>query len=112
MSDGGQAFPTLVRGDVMTEDGWRQREWIDRGMSLRDYFAAQALKGAADSVCDQLSPDHQAGDADVAAHVKRHVRAAYLLADAMLAERTRPTANTRTDADVEDDRRAIAEERE
>lgn len=58
-------------------------------LSLRDYFAGQALHEAADSVCDDLSDPERDGPA----HAARHATAAYLLADAMLkarAERSKP----------------------
>lgn len=54
------------------------------GMSLRDWFAGQALRGGADAICDQL----EIGATAVAEqHCARHARAAYMLADAMLKAR-------------------------
>jgi hypothetical protein len=60
------------------------------GMTLRDYFAAQAIRGGADALCDQLDPlNEDTTEADAAEHAKRHAHAAYLLADALLAERNK-----------------------
>lgn len=84
--DGGPAFAAAgpLDGDYVP------------GMSLRDYFAGQALKGAADAVCEDL--DAAEGESplgiaqcydDARAHAERHARAAYLVADAMLKARRR-----------------------
>lgn len=73
------------------EDYQADSERGQTGMSLRDYFAAQSIRGGADSICDQLDPaGHKYTDAELAAHVERHAKAAYLLADALLAERSKP----------------------
>ncbi len=53
------------------------------GILLRDYFAGQALHEAAGAICDDLA---EKGDAGAVEHAARHAKAAYLLADAMLAE--------------------------
>ena len=53
---------------------------LSRGMSLRDYFAAQALAGLLAN--EQSMVTHQSFDADLVS-----VRC-YLIADAMLAART------------------------
>jgi hypothetical protein len=74
-SDGGPAFPRMVRRDVMTEDGYRERIEPEDGMSLRDYFAGQTLT--------QLFPFYVTVDPAGMA------RDAYAVADAMLAERER-----------------------
>ena len=77
--DGGPAFPT--------EHGFNSEgeQWDKRGMSLRDYFAAAALRGII-------------GNADFLQEVKAHVMdrmpsaaaaAAYDIADAMLDEHER-----------------------
>jgi hypothetical protein len=73
--DGGPAFPVIGAPGAPEDYG---------GMSLRDYFAAQALAGSADTVCDVLS-DGSLGDS--AEHCARHARACYALADAMLKAR-------------------------
>ena len=73
-NDGGAAFPYVVQA----ADGTPAYE--APGMSLRDYFAAAALTG--------LAPRLRGGEyypIDAAAE-------AYRVADAMLAERGRPTA--------------------
>lgn len=54
------------------------------GIQLRDWFASQALKGAADAICDQLEQQDEAGARE---HAARHARAAYIMADAMLFAR-------------------------
>jgi hypothetical protein len=59
--DGGSAFPIFLDGG------------IERGMSLRDYFAAAAMQG--------LMARFGAYGAGTIAHV------AYIVADAMIAER-------------------------
>jgi len=61
-NDGGPAFPRIGIGDLYYDAA---------GMSLRDWFAGQALAGFAAEKCS----------ADQTAH------AAYLMADAMLAAR-------------------------
>jgi len=69
--DGGPAFP--ITWDEVNESGNRYPV-VFNGMTLRDYFAAQALIG--------LHASHNAtSDPDVAA------RRAYGMADAMLAAR-------------------------
>lgn len=65
--DNPQAFP---HGDP-TNGG-------DIGMTLRDYFAGQALMGAI-SASSGTGPDH----------IKIFAEVAYILADAMLAERSK-----------------------
>ena len=84
-NDGGPAFPYEQHE---TQDGtWNQT--TERGMSLRDYFAGQALVGLVSHKAHKLSkdyPDHidappqDALDYDCALD-------AYALADAMLAAR-------------------------
>lgn len=79
-NDGGAAFPG-VSGDGRDEN---------QGMSLRDFFAAEASKGAADALCDEMDPsdpEHPVDLADVQQHADRHATAAYLYADAMLKAR-------------------------
>ena len=68
-NNGGPAFPQAPDGHPDNKKP---------GMSLRDYFAAAALQGLA-SACDE-SGTWQAADPSTA-------KAAYELADAMLAER-------------------------
>lgn len=59
---------------------------LNAGMSLRDYFAGESCKGGADAICDNLSED---GEDKAREHAARHAKAAYMVADAMLAERER-----------------------
>ena len=55
-----------------------------QGMTLRDYFAADSARGSADAVCSRLEDSDEDG---ALVESKRHARAAYMVADAMLAER-------------------------
>jgi hypothetical protein len=75
--DGGPAFPVSVEREELTEDGYRTVFYPAGGMSLRDWFTGQALKG--------LIPTQIQGDPGPWMH--QIVRNAYLYADAMLAER-------------------------
>lgn len=66
INDGGSAFPEFKRaGAVAKSEG---------GMSLRDYFAANAVAGLLASSAEYESPSEPAEEA-------------YLIADAMLAVR-------------------------
>jgi hypothetical protein len=65
INDGGPAFPF---------DGYGERV---SGMTLRDWFAGQALAGVTSSVNDEISVGQVEGIAEIA----------YALADAMLAAR-------------------------
>ena len=77
MTDEPQAFPTLSSTNEVLADGTEQHvrsHYSNPGMSLRDYFAAQALAG----LCANLSnTDHAATMAE----------RAYKHADAMLEAR-------------------------
>ena len=73
-NDGGQAFPT---GAACDADG-RLRSHGNAGMSLRDWFAGQALTGL-------MANPH----ANIEWMEKHAVISAYNAADAMLAERER-----------------------
>jgi len=77
-NDGGQAFPT---GAACDADG-RLRSHGNAGMSLRDWFAGQAIGGLITGRDWSFIPD---------AHEKMTAwaRAAYSVADEMLAERER-----------------------
>lgn len=69
-NDGGLAFPTLMKkGELAVAEG---------GMSLRDWFAGQALIGLCQS---EMGPEEYT----VSPHLL--ARAAYAAADAMLAAR-------------------------
>lgn len=70
---GGPAFPTLARMGVVKDgpaEGNKFHEYVDEGMTLRDYFAIRAA----------ISLIQYASDEDRA-------KRAYQFADAMLAER-------------------------
>lgn len=76
VNDGGPAFPQIRGGDVSWDDGTKSREiWDHPGMSIRDYFAAQALAG----ICSSGPSAHWTND--------RISKDAYELADAMIARR-------------------------
>lgn len=80
INDGGPAFPYEQH---QTQDGtWNQT--TERGMSLRDYFAASALKGMEIPNGGGYSDnDHERGNPKYeAAWISRQ---AYCIADAMLA---------------------------
>lgn len=76
-NDGGPAFPRPASTDEHTEPC---NHYLDQqGMSLRDWFAGQALAG--------IKPEPSCWTpADLAAR-------AYVIADAMIAERNKKTEN-------------------
>ena len=74
--DGGSAFPRRALTDTILEDGSGAHGWQD-GMSLRDYFAGQALAGM--NALQEV--DSRGGIATLRA------KCAYADADAMIAER-------------------------
>lgn len=74
--DGGPAFPTITS----TENGSPFTR--DRGMSLRDWFAGQALAGMLEDIYHQYRTNHGPPTVQLAS-------VAYAIADAMLAERDR-----------------------
>jgi hypothetical protein len=76
-ADGGAAFPHEV---IDMECGLENR-YTEPGMTLRDYFAGQALAAAYDA--EKSSPTHNGLSYRGAAE------RAYLFADALLAERER-----------------------
>lgn len=71
INDGGSAFPVVVEG------GDNSKLWpeLDKGMTLRDYFAAKAMQGYVAACPDVLPP------------TPRCAEWAYEMADAMLAAR-------------------------
>lgn len=77
-NDGGPAFPPSIAvgpaGDVYTSSPDNS---VHSGLSVRDWFAGQALIGATLAINDGLIDTSHAGVA----------RMAYLYADAMIAER-------------------------
>lgn len=81
INDGGPAFPRFQR-ELIFRDSWDregEKQFVARdGMSLRDWFAGQALVGMC---AGHVWP--RADDGPEAA------RRAYLIADAMLQERAK-----------------------
>ena len=77
--DGGKALPQVQQQCL--QGG--QSEYIG-GMSLRDYFAGQALAGFVAS-----NPGNAEGW-DVEDIVNGYARSAYAIADGMIAERVKP----------------------
>ena len=78
--DGGPAFPYDVQ-----RNGRGQHD----GMSLRDWFAGQALAGLYASRELQMAVLHDSGGAGQGAFEPRMATAAYEMAYAMLAERSK-----------------------
>ena len=77
-NDGGSAFPQVESDNELSDKhagGW-SHAYSYGGMSLRDYFAGQALAG--------LCANGQA-----VGRMYAHPQAAYFLADAMLRERAK-----------------------
>lgn len=86
-STGGPAFPRSIgHGSIIDTRG--DEHAIDvrpqAGMTLRDYFAGQALVGIATRFDADAKRRYLTAHAD-----GREAKIAYLLADAMLAERTK-----------------------
>lgn len=87
-NNGGPAFPRAA--SEFTEMGTlrdgNQAVRAQAGMMLRDYFAAKVIGQCQITVeAGKDAPD----DADVQATAARFARAAYVIADAMLAERSK-----------------------
>lgn len=83
--DGGAAFPS---GDVRDADGIGISEG-SRGMSLRDWFAGQALAGVLASEIMVRSIGQGARDIGSDSAYPFFADAAYEIADAMLAKRAK-----------------------
>lgn len=77
------AFPVHVERDVMTDDGWRKRTYVEGGMSLRDYFAGQVMEIAARA--EAVSPTGLKGEQTYSGAAAR----ADLYADEMLKARAK-----------------------
>ena len=89
--DGGPAFArpgyswTDVRGDFNLDNG-------ETGMSLRDYFAAKIIEGWCAGEIDELhdfNPHWEGYKGGIPEEYANASRRAFLLADAMLAERVK-----------------------
>ena len=78
MKDGGQAFPA-EQGYIA--DGTMNQTY-EPGMSLRDWFAGMAMKGFTQNIYDSGYPQEIN-----CMEVQWAARSAYVIADAMLAER-------------------------
>ena len=75
INNGGPAFPLPASTQPNGE-----HQWHEYGMSLRDYFAGQALAGLLTQLAeDEFGPGHFA-------------KASYEMADAMLAARNKEVA--------------------
>jgi hypothetical protein len=94
--DGGPAFPRPHSWDESPLTGMHEGDRAEphgeqSGMSLRDYFAGQAvdrcINVAAQFVMEQ--PDFAPWQTMLSEIVRRGVTMAYHIADAMLAERTK-----------------------
>lgn len=80
-NDGGPAYPTR---DFWDEAESRKHE---HGMSLRDWFAGQALKGI---IAKSPYKSGTLAEMKASGDIEARVAAAYDYADAMLAERSKP----------------------
>ena len=85
-SDGGAAFPVLRTGPKYTDRGTPYGEQIYSvgGMTLRDYFAGQALIGIIGKYPCEICEIKPGGYAPVNVSA---AKGAYAYADALLAER-------------------------
>ncbi len=85
--NGGSAFPASVA--VGPADDKYSSFDIDPGMSLRDWFAGQALNGlmANPERYEYLAERISAGTLSQDQATEKNVKKAYLIADAMIAER-------------------------
>jgi hypothetical protein len=82
--DGGPAFPRPIGHNGLTNHEEHECSPEEPGMSLRDYFAAQALMGwLATYTSNEMHPSSQNGQAEGLA------AASYVMADAMLRERAK-----------------------
>ena len=75
--------PAFAAGAANEHTGWTQE-----GMSLRDYFAGQALAGITAGLCSDTSVGDRAYDRVRFSHAAED---AYAMADAMLAARSPST---------------------
>ena len=78
--DGGPAFPHPIN----KHEAGMQYKIVD-GMSLRDWFAGQALAAGLNGLEGVIGPDESQADFG-----KRMSAMSYAIADAMIAERSKP----------------------
>lgn len=71
--DGGPAFPTAAN-------------WVDRGMSLRDYFAARAMQLEAAAIMQAAAEGSPINTSDIPSLIAKD---SYAIADAMILERSK-----------------------
>ena len=83
--DGGSAFPRRALTDTILEDGSGAHGWQE-GMSLRDYFAGQALAGM-NALPVSTNPAWQKEVESRGGVSALRAKCAYADADAMIAER-------------------------
>ena len=76
--DGGSAFPLVIE----TSDGFSTKVHANKGMTLRDYFAGQAIASIPLRSWDHVGVD----DLE---RIDAWAKCAYLVADAMLAARNK-----------------------
>jgi len=92
MNDGGPAFPHVAElsGDFGS-GGIVTRQLTGNGMSMRDYFAGQALAGmlARELPANSCELVGDPLDFDKPSHLRAIADDAYAVADAMLAERAK-----------------------
>jgi hypothetical protein len=81
MKNDGSAFPVL--DSCAFEGGGSRLDCVDKGMTLRDYFAGQALPEATKAAWSEYSE----GEIEYEQIFTRAAEIAYKIADAMLAER-------------------------
>jgi len=92
MSNGGSAYPIIV--SEYDQTGAYQLECKSEGMSLRDYFAGQALNQATKAAWSEYGQGEFAGEEvgekeEWARIFTRAAEIAYITADAMLVERAK-----------------------
>lgn len=88
--DGGSAFPHVAEAMYQGLDGLITKQITSGGMSLRDYFAAKAMAGFLGNGGLRVQTERCAlrmGDEIVP--YANLAESAYVIADAMLAERTK-----------------------
>lgn len=83
INGGGAAFP----GEKDTRFG--QPNDCNEGMSLRDYFAAEALHGLISHSCGLFEGNYKTDDGEQLLSDKQFAEKAYDFADAMLVARNR-----------------------